>query len=215
MLNGTAGPSLLDICEAERRPVAATNVQRSLENAANLSANTRLLRIRTPPVFQPEVLGRLWNGLDQSAVPNAGFAADVVGAIASQSIEFAAHNIECGYTYTSAAVLPDGTDPAPTPDPSGSTCRMRVQGTRFRMRGWTTPAVCGLPVMDLVRAGRFLLIAGEDGEQWHEAAANVAAVDDIGLDAVRIGHLVGDYRDPRSAWVRYRGPWPVRRILGR
>jgi 2,4-dichlorophenol 6-monooxygenase len=62
-----------------------------------------------------------------------------------------------------------------------------------------------LPVMDLVGPGRFLLIAGEDGHEWTEAAAKVAATTGLPLDALRIGHLDGDYRDPRSTWTRLRG----------
>ena len=60
------------------------------------------------------------------------------------------------------------------------------------------------PVKDLVAPGRFLLIAGEDGQAWCEAARQLAAEPDIPLDAVRIGHLDGDYHDPRCAWLRHR-----------
>ena len=60
------------------------------------------------------------------------------------------------------------------------------------------------PVKDLVAPGRFLLIAGEDGQAWCEAARQLADEADIPLDAVRIGHLDGDYHDPRCAWQRHR-----------
>ena len=52
--------------------------------------------------------------------------------------------------------------------------------------------------------GRFLLIAGEDGEAWCEAAHELASEAGLPLDAVRIGHLDGDLYDPRCAWVRHR-----------
>jgi hypothetical protein len=60
------------------------------------------------------------------------------------------------------------------------------------------------PVKDLLVPGRFLLIAGEHGQAWCEAARQLAAEADIPLDALRIGHLGGDYHDPRCAWLRYR-----------
>ncbi len=60
------------------------------------------------------------------------------------------------------------------------------------------------PVKDLVAPGRFLLIAGEDGQAWCEAARQLAAEADIPLDALRIGRLDGDYHDPRCAWQRHR-----------
>jgi hypothetical protein len=78
------------------------------------------------------------------------------------------------------------------------------------------------PVKDLLAPGRFLLIAGEDGQAWCEAARQLAAEADVRLDALRIGHLDGDYHDPRCAWLRHpaerqrrRGPGapgPVHRL---
>ena len=58
--------------------------------------------------------------------------------------------------------------------------------------------------MSLVKPGRFLLIAGEDGSAWCDAAASLSTVLGVQIDAVRIGHADGDYRDPRSNWARYR-----------
>lgn len=63
----------------------------------------------------------------------------------------------------------------------------------------------GVPIMDLVRPGRFLLIAGEQGHDWLTAAAKAAANLDVPLDGVRIGHADGDHLDPRSTRVRHRG----------
>jgi len=60
------------------------------------------------------------------------------------------------------------------------------------------------PVKDLLAPGRFLLIAGENGEPWCEAARQLAADARLPLDAVRIGHLDGDLYDPRCSWLRLR-----------
>jgi 2,4-dichlorophenol 6-monooxygenase len=59
-------------------------------------------------------------------------------------------------------------------------------------------------VKDLVTPGRFLLIAGEDGHPWCEAARQLAAGSHVPVDAVRIGHLDGDLYDPRCTWLRHR-----------
>ena len=48
------------------------------------------------------------------------------------------------------------------------------------------------PIKDLVAPGRFLLIAGEDGNSWCEAASQLAAEADLPLDVLRIDHLDGD-----------------------
>jgi len=61
-----------------------------------------------------------------------------------------------------------------------------------------------LSTLDLVAPGRFLLIAGENGAAWHDAALALAQQRDLPLDAVRIGHVEGEYRDPRCAWLRRR-----------
>jgi 2,4-dichlorophenol 6-monooxygenase len=60
------------------------------------------------------------------------------------------------------------------------------------------------PIKDLVAPGRFLLIAGEDGGSWCEAANELSCMVGLPLDALRIGHLDGDLYDPRCAWVRHR-----------
>ncbi len=69
--------------------------------------------------------------------------------------------------------------------------------------------------MDLVSPGRFLLIAGEAGAAWCEAAEKLAKERRLPLDALRIGHLAGEYRDPRCAWLRQREISPQGAILVR
>ena len=59
-------------------------------------------------------------------------------------------------------------------------------------------------IKDLVAPGRFLLIAGEEGEAWCEAAREIARAESIALDALRIGHIDGDLFDPRCTWLRWR-----------
>ena len=58
---------------------------------------------------------------------------------------------------------------------------------------------------DLVAPGRFLLIAGEEGQEWCTAARTLAALNNLPVDAVRIGHLDGDLFDTRLAWAQFRG----------
>ena len=83
----------------------------------------------------------------------------------------------------------------PTP---GSTTRTADAG---RSRTWSRP-------------GRFLLIAGEEGEAWCEAARELADAG-VPLDAVRIGHIDGDLYDPRCMWVRRREIEPDGAVLVR
>src|SRR5262249_24356085 len=161
VLAGHASERLLDSYEAERRPVTGRNVERSVANALNqFNAHQTL-------------------GLDPKASPEANWAAlsrafgdrpedderlrEGLRAFASQSMEFGEHNVEYGYTYASGAIVADGS-PAPAPVDD---VRVYVPSTRpgcplphAELEG---PRGERLPLMDLVRPGRFLLIAGEDG----------------------------------------------------
>lgn len=119
-------------------------------------------------------------------------------------MEFNEHNVEAGYRYASNAIVADGTAPNETPDD----IRVYIPDTR---PGSPLPHAMledadgkRLPIMNLVKPGRFLLIAGEDGGAWCEAATQIANENGVPLDYVRIGHTEGEYRDPQSAWTRDR-----------
>src|SRR2546422_2398298 len=89
-----------------------------------------------------------------------------LAAIATQSMEFREHHVEYGQTYASSAIVDDG-----TPEPTAiDDIRLYIPGTR---PGAPLPhaEVEDLDgrrraLMDLVRPGQFLLIAGEDGAAW-------------------------------------------------
>ena len=202
VLRGHASPALLDTYEAERRPVDERNCQRSLENAINHLAVGAALGVS--PDNTPEQnlaqLRRMWSGRPE----DAGHRSAVLRAMRAQSMEFSELNVEYGYCYQSAAVVPDGSAP-PVP---ADDVRVYQPGTR---PGAPLPHAWiddedghRRPVKDLVAPGRFLLIAGEDGQAWCEAAQQLAADTGLPLDAVRIGHLDGDLYDPRCTWLRHR-----------
>ena len=202
VLRGHASPELLDTYEAERRPVDERNCQRSLENAVNHFEIGAALGVS--PDNSPEQnmahLRRMWGGRSEDAEHRSA----VLRAMRAQSMEFSELNVEHGYCYQSAAVVPDGSAaPVPADD-----IRMYQPGTR---PGAPLPHAWiddedghRRPVKDLVAPGRFLLIAGEDGQAWCEAAHQLAAETGLPLDAVRIGHLDGNLYDPRCAWQRHR-----------
>jgi 2,4-dichlorophenol 6-monooxygenase len=133
-------------------------------------------------------LRRMWSGRPE----DAGHRSAVLRAMRAQSMEFNELNVEYGYRYQSAAVVPDGSAaPAPADE-------IRVYQPSSRPGAplpdaWIEDEGGGRrPVKDLVAPGRFLLIAGEDGHPWCEAARQLAAESGVPLDALRIGHLDGD-----------------------
>ena len=145
-------------------------------------------------------LRRMWSGQPEDAAHRSA----ALRAMRAQSMEFGELNVEYGYCYSSAAVVPDGS-PAPA---TADDIRVYQPGTRPGAplpHAWIDDED-GIrrPIKDLVGPGRFLLIAGEDGGPWCQAARELAAQTDLPLDAVRIGHLDGDLFDPRCTWLRHR-----------
>jgi 2,4-dichlorophenol 6-monooxygenase len=202
VLSGQAGDALLESYEAERRPTDARNVQRSIENGMNHVAVGEAMGFVRGASAEANLAGlrRALGDTPEDRVHRRR----ALAAIASQSMEFREHNVEYGYTYASAAIVDDGT-PEPTP----------LDGIRLYIP--TTRPGAPLPhaeiedldgerlaLMELIRPGHFLLIAGEDGAPWCAAAVRLAEASGIPLHAVRIGNLDGDYRDPRCTWLRHR-----------
>jgi 2,4-dichlorophenol 6-monooxygenase len=213
VLSGQAGDGLLDSYEAERRPVTSHNVQRSLDNAMNHLVV--LSKVGMSPEQSAEenwaALRRLW-----SADPaDAQLRRDVLESIHEQSMEFNELNVEYGFRYDSQAVVGDGTAVPTNPDP------IRIYQADCRPGSPLPHALlCDLDgsskaTMDLVQPGRFLLVAGEDGQDWVDAAAKLAADTGLPLDALRVGHANGDLYDPRSTWTRLRGHGSTGAVLVR
>ena len=203
VLAGYAGESLLDTYEPERRPVDARNVQRSMENAAghfelgaafgldpNAAAEANWAQMR-----------RIWSGRAE----DARHRSRALRGIRRQTMESNELNVEYGYRYSSAAVVADGS-PEPRPLDDIRLYEPRTRPGSPLPHAWIDDEDgARRPLKDLVRPGRFLLIAGEDGERWCSAAQAVARANGIPLDALRIGELDGDLFDPRLAWQQYRG----------
>jgi 2,4-dichlorophenol 6-monooxygenase len=213
VLRGQAGEGLLATYEAERRPVDARNVQRSMENGLNHLAVSEAMGFTQDAVSEDNLAG-LRRALGDSPA-DVTHRRRALAAIATQSMEFREHLVEYGQPYDSAAIAGDGT---PVPPPLDDV-RLYVPGTR---PGAPLPhaEVEDLdgrrhPLMSLIRPGQLLLIAGEEGEAWCDAAKALAAREGFPVRAIRIGHLDGDYRDPRCAWLQRREIGPRGAVLVR
>jgi hypothetical protein len=82
------------------------NAQRSLENAVNHFAIGAALGVshEKMPEQNMERLRRMWSGRPEDPAHRSG----VLRAMRAQSMEFSELNVEYGYSYQSAAVVPDG-----------------------------------------------------------------------------------------------------------
>ena len=214
VLNGAASDELLDTYDPERRSSVQWNVDNSLDSALNHLAVGEAFGLVDPDVTPEEGwarIGRLWSGMPD----DEAFRLQVRRAIAAQSMEFRKLNVEYGYTYDSAAVVPDGTPPGPPLD-RVRTYRPSTRPGSPLPHAWVEREDGGrVSTLDLVRPGRFLLIAGEAGRSWIEAASALADANGLPVDAVRIGHLDGDYLDPQCRWLADRGITPEGAVLVR
>ena len=199
---GVAEPALLATYAEERLPVGAFYADRSIENLRNyarLDAVLGLSQDQTPEENWAAVR-RLWDDDPR----HDDFRHEVKKVFASQSMEYREQNVHEGVRYASTAVIPDELgEPIPNPDPIRLYIPSTVPGTHIP-HAWVERGSERLGVDQLVKPGHFLLIAGENGDDWLNAAARCADELDLPLTAVSIGHLDGQWLDPRLAWVKQR-----------
>jgi len=212
VLQEVAGDGLLDTYESERRPVDQRNVDRSLENALGYITMGEVLGMdaTATPEARWSSLRRLWSDKPE----DEAFRRTAFDAMAAQSQEFHEHDVEYGYLHRSSAVVDDG-----SPEPAPHDFRYFVPSTRpgsplphAWVERYGEPRVSTL---SLVKPGRFLVIAGERGGAWCQAACAVAHELGIPLDTVTIGHAAGELHDPRLRWMRVREFGPEGAILVR
>ena len=202
VLRGRAGDALLETYETERRPVAQNNMAVAFQNSANHFEIDRALGLsdQQSAAENWRRLSVVWDTSPETEPQRLA----VSQAIALQRVGFRHHNVEVGATYAAGALVPDGTLPPQAlhpvliyqpcsrpghPLPHAFVSRL---GVRRDLRSWVAP-------------GRFLLIAGEEGQSWVEAAEQLAAQRGLALTAIRVGLFAGDWQDVRGAWARQSG----------
>jgi 2,4-dichlorophenol 6-monooxygenase len=213
VLRGVAGEDLLDTYEPERRPVDERNIRRSLENAMAYLVMGEAMGVDERAATGEERwdrIARLWS----EAAEDQRHRRAVRDLMAAQSQEFHEHDVEYGYRHRSPAVVDDG-----SPEPPSRDFRIFVPSTR---PGCPLPHAwledddfARLSTLDLVGVDRFVVIAGERGQPWKDAALKVAAELGVDVDAWCVGHASGELRDPRLRFERVREFGPEGAVLVR
>jgi 2,4-dichlorophenol 6-monooxygenase len=183
---GIAGDGLLDTYFIERQPVARRNADWSLVNAMKL-------------VQVPQAL---------ASPDDAGKPARVAQAIAQQAEHFDSIGLELGFRYERGAVISDGKPPPPVGNPVREFVPNGCPGSRLP-HAWIVSPQDGRSTLDLVRPGRFLLVAGAEGAPWLQAARDM---NDAPLDVIQVGR---DVPDAEGEWTTRLGITPGGALLVR
>ncbi|MDQ1517419.1 MAG: 2,4-dichlorophenol 6-monooxygenase, partial [Actinomycetota bacterium] len=201
VVQGQAGPALLESYSAERQPVGRQVVDRAMHSAVEMTAVKEALGFAPD---QSEADG--WTALDGLYQP--GPAGDrrraaLRDALALMNYQFNAHGIELGYRYRAGAVVPDGSpEPLPVRDP-----QLYYQPTTWPgahlPHAWLDGPNGRISTLDLVAGAHFSLITGIGGEGWTDAARRASAVTGVPVDVHHVGTRDG-LRDNYGDWAELR-----------
>lgn len=166
---------ILDSYEVERRPVAqavATNSLASFHSSAGVIDSALGLSPDQSPQEGWRNIEMLWAESPEGDNRRAAMEK----AVRSLDIEFHAHGAECGFSYPKGAVQPQPAAEANSGETDLLTYRATSSPGHHLPHFWVSE-VPGQRVatVDLIRPGRFLLLADECSDTWHAAVEAVAA----------------------------------------
>ncbi|TQL67917.1 2,4-dichlorophenol 6-monooxygenase [Nocardioides albertanoniae] len=201
VLQGKAGPELLDTYDTERRPVGKQVVDRAMQSVRDMLPISQALG------FAPEQTAEDgWRALDELFAPGADGEErrrSLDAAVALQNYQFNCHGVELDQRYASAAVTDDGTPwPAPERDPELYHHPTTHPGARLP-HAWLEHDGATVSTLDLVGHGRFTVLTGIGGEPWADAAAKAAADLGVAVDVRVLGHHC-EHDDVLARWVTLR-----------
>jgi 2,4-dichlorophenol 6-monooxygenase len=166
--NRRAGSALLDTYEAERRPVAEMNSERSTMNALRMI----------------EVFDALGVGIDltvdraEASARMRATLADPFGrqrvdtAISNQAEHFDMLGLHLGFAYAQGALVPDGTDAPVVANPVRDYVPTARPGSRLP-HAWVGRDGGRVSTLDLAPFDCWTLVTGRDGARWADAAATL------------------------------------------
>ncbi|MBV7699488.1 FAD-dependent monooxygenase [Streptomyces sp. TRM70350] len=196
VLEGQAGPQLLDTYSDERAPVARQSVER-----ANLSRDQFLPLFEALGVVDGDEEG-IAKALHAARQPDAHGAKKrraVREAIELKHYEFNAHGVEHNQRYESAAVVPDGTVETISHDDELFGRPTSRPGAKLPHAWLVDRKGRRVSTLDLVGKGGFCVVTGLAGTAWADAADTLAQEFGLGLRGVVVDR---DAHDAYGAWSR-------------
>lgn len=201
VLRGYGGEAVLDTYEAERRPIAAFNVEHSLRNAGKHQRIAAAMGLRPG---QTEEEGwremEIWAS-DTPEGERRRAATDI--AVASNAEDFSQLNVEAGFAYEIGALIPDGTTAPVRPSESPIEFVPVARPGHHIPHVWLEREGTRVSTVDLVAPEGFtMFIAAGAEEEWRTAAAAASARSQCPLTVIGVG---GALRDPEGEWQETRG----------
>lgn len=186
VLKGQASPSLLATYQAERRPVAARNVEHSLVNANRHAVIASTLGLSKG---QPEEEG--WQAIVDWHTGNSPEAeqarARTAAAVADNAEDYSQLNIEAGFIYASHAVVPDRT-PVPDNADSATDFRSNARPGHHVPHVWLDIDGRQTSTSDLVAPeGLTVYVGAERAADWEQAGNTVATETGSPITVVVVG----------------------------
>jgi 2,4-dichlorophenol 6-monooxygenase len=204
VLDGRAGPALLDTYSAERQPVGARGVDRAITSLGDMAAVDTALGFE--PGQSAEAGWAALAELDEPGPSGAKRRRALTDAVALTDYQFNAHGLELGYVYTSDAIVVAESTPRPPAPESDATLHYRATTTpgarlpHARLERDTEP----ISTLDLVDGLGFGLLTGPGGQRWAHAAAEVSSQLDIPITVHVIGGGGAELADPYGEWAAVR-----------
>ena len=202
VLSGVAAPTLLESYNTERQPIGREVIRRSMQSVVESGAVPASLGYR-PGQSREE---RQEHVRQFQAATEKGAAARSAVAAAVYQLRYCynAVGIELGSRYESSAVVPNGEDYTPSPDPDLVYVPQTVAGCPLPHAVITDPTGRQQSTIDLVAGGAFHLLTGPGGQAWSAVRDEIA--DYTGLDIRAVGIGPGClFDDPYGDWRRIRG----------
>jgi 2,4-dichlorophenol 6-monooxygenase len=202
VLAGAAGPELLASYEAERIPVGAQCVDRAVNSMIDFLGIPAALGYE--PGQSAEQQWELLTSLHDDTPAAAARREALAAATDRINYQVNAHGVEIGYRYRAGARMDDDT-PEPTLedlDPQLYYQATTWPGARLP-HAWLEDGRRRCSTLDVVGRGRFVLLTGQGGECWHDAAHETLRLTGTEVTVRSIGTPQG-LRDPYGQWERQR-----------
>lgn len=201
VLDGTAGPALLDTYSEERQPVGKAVVDRAIASVGAMSSIPEALGF-TPGLSTKDGWAQI-DKLTNDSSEGREMRVQLAAAFAEQNVQFNAHGVELGQRYRKGALVPDCLpEPGYDRDPELYYHPTTWTGARLP-HVWLQHGKNQVSTHDIVGKGRFALLTGHGGQAWHDAAKRVGSALGIRIDVRSIG--VGlEYEDPEARWAGLR-----------